>query len=1071
VALEPAKSARSRARRLLVGRERERDELLGALAGAEAGRGTLFLLSGEAGIGKTTLADELEQRARERGFCCAWGRVWQAGGAPAFWPFSEALAQIARELSPDAPPVTFGRVGTDAANPEQARFELFSSVRAFLTSAARQKPLLLILDDLHGADQSSLLLLQFLARDVRGLPIVLLGTFRDPEARLETQSGALIAQISREGRSLPLGRLADGEASALVQAVAPDLDPRHAATVLGTGQGNPLFLDEMLRLCLADPARFDGRSRTVPHGVREVIRQRLALLSDAARAALDAAAVVGDEFEPWLLASVTNIAASELEDVLESAVAADVLVEQPGRRYRFGHAMFRDALYRDLPPSRRRALHALLLGVLEQRQTQASHASLAELAHHALEAAPEGLQHAVALALDAAQDAVLRVAYDDALALFERTRKLLESLALEPALLGEVLLGEALLRIRLGQQGVGRERCQAALEIARRLSSPSLLARAALTYGAEFTVGVVDPYLVELLREALALLAAGEPALRARVLARLAAALQPCRESQVPVTMAREAIALARGLGDEVVLLEVLFSSLSAMMDFVVAPERIPLNREVAALAAKLGDKPKQLRTFGRQVLDHMELGEFAAAAPYIDSYESLARALDLPHYLFRVPLFRAMQCLAEGRFERAAELRDLAAAYLAGHESAQARRALLAHHHGALRVMERLDELVPLLELEAMSSLEGIPEAAGNAAALQALVAARREDAQETRRWHSRVPLTGWFWFGDPMAVMMLAEPAALLAEREQCAGLYEHLTFASGVDITLGLFGLIWDGPVDRVLGILAAALDRHEDAARHFEAALQRLERLNAKPYLARTRYEYARALLAAGRDRGRALELLESAAALAAEVGLPTLERLIAARRGPTSVAPGAPPFSITLEGEFWTLSWEGPPVRLKDSRGQQILARLLAEPEREFHVRDLAGAAGSEAADVGDGGELLDEQARKQYGQRLTELRAEQEEAESFGDRGRAARAREELEFLTAELARAVGLGGRARRAGSASERARVAVQRRIRDAIQRIEANAPAVGQHLAATVHTGSFCVYRPSAPRPGRR
>jgi hypothetical protein len=146
---------------------------------------------------------------------------------------------------------------------------------------------------------------------------------------------------------------------------------------------------------------------------------------------------------------------------------------------------------------------------------------------------------------------------------------------------------------------------------------------------------------------------------------------------------------------------------------------------------------------------------------------------------------------------------------------------------------------------------------------------------------------------------------------------------------------------------------------------------------------------------------------------------------------------------------------------------QPLARLVAEPDREIHARELSGERPGDNADRGDAGELLDQQARKEYAAQLKELRAEQDEAESFGDLGRVARLREEIEFLTAELSRAVGLGGRARRAGSANERARVAVQRRIRDAIQRVEANAPVIGQHLAATVYTGAFCVYRPSTPK----
>jgi hypothetical protein len=1060
MSLLSARSPQSRGRRELIGRDRECDELVAALDAVAAGRGSLHLLSGEAGIGKTTLADEVESRARERGFCTAWGRAWQAGGAPAFFLFSEALAQIARDL--ELTPVTFGR-GSDggAAKPEQARLELFSSVREFLVQATKKRPVLLVLDDLHSADHSSLALLEFLVRDVRGQKLLVLGTFRDPEARLDAHTRTLIARLARVGRSLPIGRLEPAAAHLLIQTFAPELAPEFASAVLRTGQGNPLFLDEMLRLCLVDPSSFAGSTRPLPHGVREVIRQRLALLSEAARTALDAAAVVGDEFDLTLLAGVTSMTLGELEDVMQGASAAEVVVAQTGLRFRFGHAMFRDALYRDLAPSRRRALHASVLAALEQRSAQASQTLLAEMAHHALEAAPEGLTRAVDLALSAAEDAVLRVAYDDALVLHERTRKLLESLSLEPALLGEVLLAEALLRVRLGDRSTARERCRAATDIARRLGSAELLARAALTYGTEFSVGLVDVVLIELLREALSKLDERQTALRARVMARLAAAMQPCNEPHSAVGLARQAIALARTLDDESTLLQVAYSSMSAMMDFVVASERMRLNREIEALAAKHGDKPKQLRSFARLVLDHTELGEFAQARNWIERYESLARTLNLPHYLYRAPLFRAMLCLAEGHLEQAELLRRQAEACVVG-EDPDARRALMAHRHGALRVSERLDELGSGVESEIARSLDGVPDVPSGTAALLALVGSRNEDRDATRKWLSRVAPDSWFWVGDPMAVMMLGESAALLGEARRCSELYDTIAFASGVDVTLGLFGFLWDGPVERVQALLADACGRWPDAVRHFESALSRLERLATKPYLARTRYEYARALLARGEDREKAMNLLASAAELAAELTLPTLERLIAARRAPAA-AQGAPAFAFALEGEVWTLSWDGPPVRLKDSKGQQMLARLVAAPEREIHARELAGGSG-DRVEGGDAGELLDERARKEYATRLKELRAELEEAERFGDLGRCARLREEIEFLTAELSRAVGLGGRARRAGSANERARVAVQRRIRDAIQRIEASAPAIGRHLSSTVYTGAFCVYRPS-------
>jgi hypothetical protein len=171
-----------------------------------------------------------------------------------------------------------------------------------------------------------------------------------------------------------------------------------------------------------------------------------------------------------------------------------------------------------------------------------------------------------------------------------------------------------------------------------------------------------------------------------------------------------------------------------------------------------------------------------------------------------------------------------------------------------------------------------------------------------------------------------------------------------------------------------------------------------------------------------------------------------------------------------EGEYWTITDGGTTFRLKDSLGLQYLARLFAEPDREIHVLDLVaaragGAAGSgeQPVDTGDAGELLDEEARESYRRRLEDLREVLSEAESFGDELRAARARQEIEMLAGELGRAVGLGGRSRRAGGAAERARSAVQRRIKNALDRIGEHAPDLAGYLARAIRTGNFCTFHP--------
>jgi hypothetical protein len=256
-------------------------------------------------------------------------------------------------------------------------------------------------------------------------------------------------------------------------------------------------------------------------------------------------------------------------------------------------------------------------------------------------------------------------------------------------------------------------------------------------------------------------------------------------------------------------------------------------------------------------------------------------------------------------------------------------------------------------------------------------------------------------------------------------------------------------------------------------------------------------------AAPGDVARAQRLLRAAQEQAEELGLASLSALAEARlrdaggaaggaaETGVSPAPTAGPsgeqripattgLTLTLEGEYWTISSSASvssgaaPIRLKDSLGLQYIGRLVAEPGRELHVLDLvaagrggpaSGTAEDAAIDRGDAGEHLDEEARADYRRRLDDLRETLAEAESFGDSSRAARAQAEIEFLAAELARAVGLGGRVRRSGSAAERARSAVQRRIKNALNRIDEADQTLGALLARRIRTGNFCVYRPDA------
>jgi len=290
---------------------------------------------------------------------------------------------------------------------------------------------------------------------------------------------------------------------------------------------------------------------------------------------------------------------------------------------------------------------------------------------------------------------------------------------------------------------------------------------------------------------------------------------------------------------------------------------------------------------------------------------------------------------------------------------------------------------------------------------------------------------------------------------------------------------------GAVARYLGLLAATAGDANLAQRHFEQAIKRNRALGAQPYLAHSLAEYAAVLRArdATGDRERAAQLVAEARAITGAIGQePLREELtrntVAPAATSTEVHGGATPSAALLrDGDVWRVSFGASSFLLKDSKGLQFLVTLLRNPGREMHVLDLvttgdgtdeATGADAQVADLGDAGELLDAEARAAYRRRVEELREELGEAERFHDLGRAARARSEIEFVSAELARAVGLGGRVRRAAGAAERARQNASRTIAAALKKIAQGSPELGQHLAATVSTGLFCCYDPQLVPP---
>jgi tetratricopeptide (TPR) repeat protein len=992
----------------LFGRDREVAELKSALHAAEGGKGALLLFVGEPGIGKTTLANDFANIASARGARVTWGRAWEAGGAPAYWPWIEALRPFAaltatasenerKRIAPLAhllPELEGCAAPKPAADPAQDRFQLFEAVAAFLALLARDRPLVILLDDVHVADVGSLLLLHFVARQAQRSPVIVVAAYRDAEARLSAEAGEALAKVAREGRYLALRRLARDEVASWAATEGVD----DADAIFDATEGNPLFVVEMLRLARdrGSAARLSGR---LPDGVRDVIRARLALLSPPARALLDAGSVLGRTLDLGIAASLVDLPLAAARDLADEAVRSNALVDDPGMspaggagdRTSFSHILIREVLYRDLTAIRRAELHARVAHALLDRHGDDPDASLAEAVHHLFAAEPiVPPDEAITWARRGAERAARRLGFEEAAELLSRATERLP--AGRDAEKCDLLLELAGARIGAGQATLGREMALTAANIARRLEDPERLARAALRYGSVFVIAQVHRVLIGLIEEALAALPAEDSPLRARLLARLAAALQPAEDPEHPIILAREAIEMAR-TADESTRLEVLVAGTSAMLYFADPRERLPLDRELVTLATRASDRLAMLRGLMRLVFDQLELGDPASADRTIGEYDDLSRAVDLPAFRWRAPVMRAMRAMMVGKYEAAEALCAEAAAIAARVDDANAAATLAMHAFARAYFQDKLDEVE--------ARLPGVLDHLARATdpfyqrAFRAGMLTRLGRPEEAR---------------DDLESLVLRDPP--LRARPM------H----------------VWLADACLALG--------HAEAAARLVTALEPLSqrRFGWSPF----------PMVMDGRPIASWIERLTA----------------LAARRPVTGVAPVAAPrstaeFEMIREGDHWTIRADTT-FHLRDSRGLSILATLVEHPGREFHATDLV-APGGEPGHVEDAGDVLDARAIAAYKQRLEDLREAEAEATRHNDTHRAARAREEIDALASELAQGTGLGGRSRKASSTAEKARINVRKRLLDAFTRIGEHSPALGKHLRRSIKTGIFCSYEP--------
>ena len=1095
--------------RPFVGRARELSELLAALREGAAQRGSMFLVTGAPGIGKSRLMEELARLLGQQGWRVLVGRCWEHGGAPAYWPWMQVVRAAGGELLEYLPTTP------TAADPEAARFMLFDAVGQFLREAADSGPVLVVLDDLHAADAPSLLLLRFLAQTATDERLVIVGAYRDAEPRVH-ELADLFGDLARVGRRLPLHGLSRPEVAAYMGRLAGrSLPPAVVARVHEVTGGNPLFVGELVRALVADGRLVETEGQVtdpllrIPEELRGLLHRRLAGLSTEAVANLKVASVIGRDFELLVLRRISRLSVGRLSEALAESERAGIVSEDPSApgRFSFSHELLRESLYDDIPAARRLKLHHTTGLVLEEAFLDDLEPHLAELAHHFIQSAQLGDgTRAVQYSTRAGDRAAAQLAYEDA------ARHYTQALHLLPLLEdgGGDWRWELLLRLGDVQWWAGESEqagrsFEEAAAVAGRLGAAESLARAALGYltGTAPVMRLGLGWLVltgwiarqttgiRLLEQALAALPEGDSSLRAQVLARLATELYPSDQMERRTALGEEAVAMARRLDDPRALLVALHGRHWAAL----APDRSDLRManatEMLDVAAVVGDEEMAFLAHHARLHCLLELCDVVGVDEELKAMTVIADRIGQPFFRWHAVSLWAVRAILDGRL---GEAERLARGTLEIPGLRPNQHVAYMHDHALMVAIRWAQGRLGELRESIRSHAERYPSVPRWR---DALVAAELGDERAARAELERHARSG---FADlPRNVLWvlhlcaLAEACVLVHDRRRAAELYELLSpYAERHAISLSTMPL---GPVALRLGMLAAMLERWEDAERHFATASERCRRLGARAVTARVLYEQARMLLArgAGTDRAQAGALLARAEGSCRELDLPGIAERVAAlaalappsRPGGTAGEPAGAVFR--REGDYWTLAYRGELARLRDAKGLGYLACLLRRPGQEVHVLELVGAvegppvelpsglrrrgalqAGLTVSRLDAADPLLDARAREAYRRRLRELSDDLEEARSWSDPERAARAQAEIDALTTELARSAGLDGRDRALATPAERARVSVTKATRTAIRTIGRHCPALGDHLTASVHTGRFCSYAPPGETP---
>ncbi|MDP9180990.1 MAG: protein kinase, partial [Chloroflexota bacterium] len=854
---------------IFVGREKEMDELRAGLEDALSGRGRLMMLVGEPGIGKTRTSEEFATYARLRNVQVLWGRCYEGEGAPAYWPWVQIIRSHVHDKEPKELMSEMGPGAADIAQvvsevkerlpglpappqlePDQARFRLFDSITTFLKNASRGAPLMVVLDDMHWADKPSLLLLQFLAKELRGSRLLVLGTYRDVELRRQHPLAQTLGELNRENLSqrVLLRGLTENDVKRFVEVTAGS-SPSEALVqaVYRETEGNPFFVNEIVRLLVADGRleKAEGVkdwSVTIPQSVREVVGRRLDHLSDECNKVLTIGAVIGREFGIRLLEKVAEVKGDRLLEALEEAMAARVIAELPRAtdQYWFSHALIRETLYEELSTTRRVRLHRQIGEALEELDAEGN---LPQLAYHFGEAASAGdVQKAVDYARRAGDRSIAINAWEDAVTNYERATQALEfDPAMDDTVRFEVLFGLASALHGAGEPARAKETFRRAVEIGRALGAERL-GEAAYGFSLGLETGQVDQESIAVLSEALDALGEADSGIRARLLTRLASKLQFAGDPERTLKVGQEAVEVARRAGDLIALGEAMQSNFLGRGGFSSTEERLATANEVLRIAEATGSVEGRFWGHWQRVSAFLGIGDMVNVDLEIAALRLAAEEFRQPFYLWFIPLLDAMRALGDGRWADAEALIPQALATGQGPHGLAAFGMFGAQMFPLRREQGRIAEM----EAPTRGYVDQFPLLPAWRAALAYLYCelGRLEDArtQYELLGEPGAVTRDWNW---PIGIALFAEVCWHLNDGPTAAKLYDLLLPFANRNVIVGAMANFY-GSTSRFLGLLATTLERWDDAEKHFNEAIEMHVKLS-QPWLGWTQFQYADMLL--------------------------------------------------------------------------------------------------------------------------------------------------------------------------------------------------------------------------------